>query len=1006
MSQQDCPRGDRIKIMSENQGLGWAKCAPVFFLSPATQLRAICWLMLAGLTGMAHGACASSPCSAKLPTSPLTATLNGRNYSGLANRSTRFEFRWHGNITDNMDHVVLNVGSIQVRILNGNQLWATDYYDTTENNGCSVAPWANHSDVLIRVTRDLSLPSGALRMEVFDTAIGDKSLQSCSSKISSIAAYPAAAFDQLGVSIGGPNATGNIGFLRWYDSIVPASTMVPFSASGNAGTLGDFEFENNLGDSSGNGTNLSGTQVSYVSSPAYPPNCNAGKPQSFRVGFQAVLDGSQSTPLDESAQLMYSWQSVDAPEQVVWIGDSNRAGPAFQPGSFGSYNFQLTVTDSIKQSTTCTVKHGAVATDDNDVVLIPDPTIALLLSPMLRWGASPWPWFDRQHKYLADVFGALQASDYADTWNTASPGTVKVGKGSPVITGTGTSFKRDFCGGGNTSNGSPIVIWYPLGDGTFGRWPGSVTSCDSDIQITLASPYQIGPSTDGLSYSVMTNQQVFTWVNGSTNANYYDNVMAFYVLYFRTGIDTYLTYARTLADRWWSLPYVDQGRTCELAGIFPCFTARQRSFTGLVLRALDGRPDMWPGLRKWWDFDRYVISNPGGLYDLREQSYQIADVSLCALFDPDSNHKQLCAKDVVSAIGNFWVPNEQPGGYWLSPSFGFSTWNGFPGSVSVVHGLDTVQGVGTTWTSGQFPASFSFWVTQSGPDSSNGDPTSYTATFVDATHVTLDRPYQGTSGSGRGWQNNNLVGPGTQPFMMGIAAEAFNLAYLATGDSRARQLVIDSANWIAQSGYRASMRGLYYGRKFVNCEPIKENIPNCSDDHAEDARFYSGEVINAFSQAYLLTGDPSLRTMGDNLFGAMFGKPGFGGPQSDGIYLTEIDDGGLAFSSKKAKDFGFFYGFGQAWTWLAARISSGNMMLALNLRSVPHAASVRLTPNRTFTLKAPVAPAITCQTTPCVLPKDACRPGCPVTIEFLSESGKILGTTVRSVTADQRGNHE
>ena len=36
---------------------------------------------------------------------------------------------------------------------------------------------------------------------------------------------------------------------------------------------------------------------------------------------------------------------------------------------FGSYVFQLTVTDSSNQSSTCTVKDGAVATDDNDIVV-------------------------------------------------------------------------------------------------------------------------------------------------------------------------------------------------------------------------------------------------------------------------------------------------------------------------------------------------------------------------------------------------------------------------------------------------------------------------------------------------------------------------------------------------------------------------------------------------------------------------------------------------------------
>ena len=41
------------------------------------------------------------------------------------------------------------------------------------------------------------------------------------------------------------------------------------------------------------------------------------------------------------------------------------------------------------------------------------------------------------------------------------------------------------------------------------------------------------------------------WAYNSQPANYYDAVAAFYALYYRTGIDDYLTAARKLADRFW-----------------------------------------------------------------------------------------------------------------------------------------------------------------------------------------------------------------------------------------------------------------------------------------------------------------------------------------------------------------------------------------------------------------------------------------------------------------------
>jgi hypothetical protein len=49
------------------------------------------------------------------------------------------------------------------------------------------------------------------------------------------------------------------------------------------------------------------------------------------------------------------------------------------------------------------------------------------------------------------------------------------------------------------------------------------------------------------------------WSQMGAPANYYDNVAAYYALYYRSGIDDYLTAARKLADRFWESPPIDQG---------------------------------------------------------------------------------------------------------------------------------------------------------------------------------------------------------------------------------------------------------------------------------------------------------------------------------------------------------------------------------------------------------------------------------------------------------------
>jgi len=53
--------------------------------------------------------------------------------------------------------------------------------------------------------------------------------------------------------------------------------------------------------------------------------------------------------------------------------------------------------------------------------------------------------------------------------------------------------------------------------------------------------------------------------------NYYDNVAAFYALYYRSGIIDYLNAARKLADRFWECPEIDRGESYvvdPVAGVY------------------------------------------------------------------------------------------------------------------------------------------------------------------------------------------------------------------------------------------------------------------------------------------------------------------------------------------------------------------------------------------------------------------------------------------------------
>ncbi len=507
-------------------------------------------------------------------------------------------------------------------------------------------------------------------------------------------------------------------------------------------------------------------------------------------------------------------------------------------------------------------------------------------------------------------------------WNTPQAGTISVTNNSMTVTGVGTTFVSTFCAGGNSgNNGANIIIWYPVPNspGQFGRAPYSVSSCQSDTSLTIASPYTTTSSAASVSYAYMDNNTIGTWINGSSNANYYDNVMAFYNLYYRSGLDDYLTYARTLADRWYTMPWFDQGRAAQsgMTFLFP----RLQSLTGIILRAFDGHPEYWSGIELYANADfGFANTTPQGgfaLNDIREQGYATAFLSMAAMFDPNTTNRTNYRAQVKTLISNVWAPAVQSGGNWVNGTFGYATWNDTGGTVSVTNGSTLVIGAGTDWQSSWFGTN-AFWTAD--PNGvTNGDHTSYTATFISPTELQLNKPYEGPTASGRGWQSSNLVGTGTEPFMLGITGQGFRYAYMATGDSRLPGYIANIATWLSTTGYRPDARGLWYGRVFENCEPPSPSNDSCSGGTVEQSRFLAGEIVGLLSSAATSSQNPTVLAFGDNIYGAMFGGP-TGGPESDSTFVNDIQPGGWAMQTNYAKDFGFFFGFGGGPSWPAARL--------------------------------------------------------------------------------------
>src|ERR1035437_4312985 len=190
--------------------------------------------------------------------------------------------------------------------------------------------------------------------------------------------------------------------------------------------------------------------------------------------------------------------------------------------------------------------------------------------------------------------------------------------------------------------GTKPLVWYPDSSREgYGLRGMPVLSCQSDTQLTLASPW-LGDVADchngGCSYSYddggldATGGMIWTYPGGE-GSDYYDDVAGLYALYYRSGVGDYLRAARALADRFWKYR-LGSGTECDAnPGPNLCFSGgnepRTQSLLGMVLRATDGRTDMWPGLELMlanymWQMLNEDLLVDWGLWDIREEAYHMA----------------------------------------------------------------------------------------------------------------------------------------------------------------------------------------------------------------------------------------------------------------------------------------------------------------------------------------------------------------------------------------------
>ncbi len=310
----------------------------------------------------------------------------------------------------------------------------------------------------------------------------------------------------------------------------------------------------------------------------------------------------------------------------------------------------------------------------NQLVTLPSPEIDFLIGPQVSSGTSTVPgaaWFD-QNAIDRGLALCGQFPDEAHTpGNILIAGTVSVTNGSRTVTGVGTRFL------------SEAKDYAVISNGGSGRFVKIVSSVQSDTSLTLNAPWQ-GGTFNGQTMSSPTATEVD---NYQGYLNYYDFALTQYTNYYRTGDQRFLNCARKVADSWWSQPIIDYGRNLVSVngeGLAP----RSVSLTGLILRALDGRPEMWPWITDYVDYHfRNWVEVPlnwnGLYYGVRDGGFMLLYAADLGAVHPDPGTRNLFRTRALAGATGYYARLQSSDG-----SYRWSVDDSSPGALDGFTGME------------------------------------------------------------------------------------------------------------------------------------------------------------------------------------------------------------------------------------------------------------------------------------------------------------------------------
>ena len=149
------------------------------------------------------------------------------------------------------------------------------------------------------------------------------------------------------------------------------------------------------------------------------------------------------------------------------------------------------------------------------------------------------------------------------------------------------------------------------------------------------------------------------------NANYYDLGLALYTGYYRTGNQQLLAYARKVADSWW----LGTPRSGTFMNFDQSFAPRNSSLGTLMLRALDGRPEMWPWITAYvrYEFQVWVgarYNNTELHYGVRDGGYMLLYAAWLAKAHPDPTVRAEFRQKAIDGAVKYYARLQYSDGSW------------------------------------------------------------------------------------------------------------------------------------------------------------------------------------------------------------------------------------------------------------------------------------------------------------------------------------------------------